>query len=114
MLNFDYDPFVFELNCCMPYRPDHFVQKQIILSCGHPICDKCANSDSVSDHIQCGRCGQINNTNLTMHNNNDNDYINKLSDQYIRSNLSEFSQILLSKMENTITDTKSKSILPFS
>jgi hypothetical protein len=88
-----------DLKCCMPDRPQHFVQSQKILSCGHPVCSNCIETDCPIG-IECARCHKTNSSDLS----SSFDYVNKLSEKYIESNLVELSQFLYCELKNTIND----------
>jgi hypothetical protein len=94
-----YEELLNELRCCAPDRPEHYVQHQKILSCGDPICASCIQD---TREIRCGRCNKINQSDL----NSSFTFINKISTNYIESNLSDYSKIVHSKLETTVAGLK--------
>ncbi len=99
-MNFSNKMNLNDLKCCMPNRPVHFVQNQRILSCGHPVCSACA-ADAVD--IKCVRCNALNKSELS----SSFDYIDRLSEKYIESNLKDFHQALYIDLAKTIADIQS-------
>jgi hypothetical protein len=81
----------------MPERPEHFVQNQKLLSCGHPVCSKCAMNKPA---IVCKQCNQLNTSDLSQPS---FEHINKISNGYIQAYLMDFSQTVYEKLDQTIT-----------
>jgi hypothetical protein len=96
-----------DLKCSMPNKPEHFVQNEKILSCGHPVCTDCMQNN-VGTTISCARCHMsTDRARLVM---SSSDYINKISKRYIEAYLGEFSHVVDTKLERAIADLKSKYI----
>jgi hypothetical protein len=90
------EKFLNLLKCCMPDKPEHFVQDPKLLSCGHPICNQCI-TDKLGGNfigIVCVQCKQSNVLDLKTI------PILTFSKTMLEMGLTDFSKILQTKLES--------------
>ncbi len=86
----------FELICCMPNMPAHFLHEAKLLSCGHHVCAECIHSPM--NEIECSRCSQLNKLDVQAI------PISRFSENVIECNLEKFSGYLYDELVKTKND----------
>jgi hypothetical protein len=99
----NFNELLSDLKCCMTNVPEHFVRQQIILACGDPVCADCVKFNV---EFKCARCGQTNKCLPADANSNSNNYVSKITSNYIQSNLNGFSAAILDRLEGLVNEIK--------